>query len=582
MSRELIEEINRKINITEIVENYLTLKKAGNRYIGLCPFHNEKTPSFSVTPESNLFYCFGCHKGGDMIKFVMEIEKIDFKDALEFLARKAGISLEKYFNKSFSSESKNKQALKELYKKTALSFSFILENKEEAKSAREYLYNRGLTNQIIKDFQIGWAPESRGWLSNFLKSKNYSEDFLSKSGLFSRKGLSWSLFSGRIMFPIKNQSGDVVAFSGRTLKDFGPKYINSPETLLFKKKYNFFGLSNALKAIRAKDFAVLCEGQMDVIAYHQAGINNAIAPLGTSFTEEQAALIKRYTSNVILSFDGDEAGKKAMLKAIILCEKNNISTKIVLFKKNEDPSDLIQDKGVEALQNIIKSNINSFDFVINNAVNRFDMQTPEGKERFIQDISAYISSINSNVRKESCIRKISEIIGINYNSVYADLSRGKNISRKTIKKENTIKNKHITSDLFLMIAVVVNREKFSYVRSRLSVDELEDKRAKEIFIALEESYRNDETEIESILSRIEDDSAKAILAENITSEKFSMNNEEIIKDIVKKIKTASFLKKRAEIEKKLRNISKNSEYTYLESEILSEKMYIDREIEKLR
>ncbi|MDC7225857.1 MAG: DNA primase [Spirochaetales bacterium] len=582
MSRNVRDEINSKLNIVDVVGKYLTLKRAGNRYIGLCPFHNEKTPSFSVTPDSNLFYCFGCHKGGTIFDFIMEIENMDFPESLKFLAEKAGVELDDRSGIS-SPDRKKRDALKELYGRVAGSLEFILENRNEAAVARDYLKARGLTDEIIKEFRIGWAPDDRTWLLKFLKTKGYSEKFLAESGLFSQRGLEYPLFSGRIMFPLTNTAGDVIGFSGRTLKDFGPKYINSPETPIFYKKKNLYGLSNSIKAIRQAGYFILCEGQMDVIAYHQAGIKNTIAPLGTAYTSDQAMLLKRYADKAVLSFDGDAAGQKAIKKAIIINEGRDIKTKVAVFGDKEDPADLLLNKGEKALHKVLKSTINSFDYILENAINVSNIRSPEGKEQIIRLMEDYLNSLSSEVRRAGCINEIAERLGVDSSSVQKDLRRGPGApERNQPAGQRSNRQNRLSSELFLMIAVVVSREEFTWVRGRIDIDDLEDERARKIFIALEECYRNEENGIDSVLNRLADEELTSLIAEKVTSEEYSINTEELIKDSVRKIKKNSLLNKREEIVRKLKNISSNTESGVNEKDLLSEKIYIDQEIEKLR
>ena len=583
MSRNVRDEINSKLSIVDVVGQYLTLKRAGNRYTGLCPFHNEKTPSFSVTPDSNLFYCFGCHKGGTIFDFIMEIENMDFPQALRFLAEKAGVELDDDY-KGNSPDRKKRDALKEMYQRVSGSFEYILNNKDEGKTGLKYLKDRGLTDEIIKDFGIGWAPEDRGWLLRFLRTKGYSDAFLNESGMFSSRGLGYPLFSGRIMFPLKNVNGEVIAFSGRTLKDFGPKYINSPETPIFYKKRNLYGLSNSVKAIRQAGYFILCEGQMDVIAYHQAGIKNAVAPLGTAYTPDQAAMLKRYSDQAVLSFDGDNAGQKAIQKAILINEKNEIRSKVAVFGEKEDPADLLLNKGKKALQKVLKSTINSFDYILDNAINVSNIGSPEGKESVIRLMEEYLNSLSSEVRREGCVKEIAERLGVDDKSVNNDLKKGFRSPENNQTVDNNkraIKNR-MSSELFLMIAVVVNREEFSWVRGKIDIDDLSDERARKVYIALEESYRNEETGIDSVLNRLADEEITSLIAEKITSEEYSINSDELIRDSVKKIKKNSLLRKREEIVRKLKNVSRQSNDGFNENDLLSEKIFIDQEIEKLR
>ncbi len=575
------EEISNRINIVDLIGQYVTLKRAGTKYIGLCPFHNEKTPSFSVTPERNLFYCFGCHKGGTIFDFVMEMENMTFPEALKFLGKKAGVEVNDRFENS--GDNKKREALKELYRRVAGSFHYILKTSGEAEVARAYLKLRGLTDEVIEKFQIGWAPVDRSWLRKFLTEKGYSKDFLEESGIFSSRGIFYPLFSARIMFPITNNIGDVIAFSGRTLEDNGPKYINSPETEIFLKKSNLYGLSHSIKSIRENKNAVLCEGQLDVISMHQAGINNAVAPLGTAYTDNQANVLKRYADKILICFDGDSAGKKATKKAIITCEKNNLLSEVIILPEKADPADILLNEGEKALQKVLKSTINSFDYILDNAAEESDISTPEGKEAVINRLEEYLNSLSSEVRKNSCMTEIADRLGVDFYSVSTDVTkRGRNpgkVSQHETKTTN--KSTEISAEMFLMIALASNREQYPYVRKRIDTEDLLDGSARGVYIALEECYRKNLNGLEDLFDRIEDREVVSLLTQKLTSGEYSINSEEIIKDTVKKIKNKSLLRKKEEIVLKLKKLSKeNNEED--EVKLLSEKIFIDREIEKLR
>ena len=284
----LIEEIKEKSDILSIVSEYSALKKKGDRYWGCCPFHNEKTPSFSVRPEQGMYYCFGCHKGGSLFNFIMEIEGLSFIEAVRFAAEKTGVILPENSNET-EEEVVQRDSLKDLYKRVAGSFHYILMNNDQASTTRQYLADRGIHEETIVKFQLGYAPDDPKWLHGFLKSRNYSEDFLAASGLFSRKYPQWSLFSNRLMFPIYSNQGEIVAFSGRTMGSDpkAPKYINSPDTPLYNKSKLLYGLWQSREGMRKTREFYLCEGNVDVLALHQAGISTGVAPLGTALTEDQ-------------------------------------------------------------------------------------------------------------------------------------------------------------------------------------------------------------------------------------------------------------------------------------------------------
>jgi DNA primase len=304
-----LSEIQNRLDAAEVIGEYVSLQKKGGRYWGRCPFHQEKTPSFCVTPEKGFFYCFGCHKGGGLIQFVMEIEKIPFLDAVEMLAKKAGVEIQREEGEQGGVK---RETFLELNKRLAGSFHWLLCESPLAEDARAYLAGRGIGEDEIRSFQLGYAPADREWLKKFLKTKSYSDDFLAKTGLFSdSSGGKAALFANRIIFPIANARGETVAFGGRALSEGVPKYLNSPETQYFKKGENLFGIDKALPEIKKTGASVLVEGYMDVLAMHRAGVSNCVAPLGTALTELQARFMKRYARNAVLVFDGDEAGEKA-------------------------------------------------------------------------------------------------------------------------------------------------------------------------------------------------------------------------------------------------------------------------------
>jgi DNA primase len=323
-----LSEIRSRIDIAEVIAEHVTLQRRGGRYWGLCPFHQEKSASFTVTPDKGVYYCFGCHKGGTVFDFIMEVEKVPWRDAVEILAKKAGIEIPQ--------EDEEQGGIKrgtffELYRRVAGSFHWLLTEGAQAESARKYLGERGLRRETIEQFQLGYAPLDRNWLFQFLAQKSYSQEFLSKTGLFIENagGSGVAFFANRIMFPISNARGEIIAFGGRALGDSQPKYLNSPETAFFRKRENLFGMDKAASAIRGAGFFVLVEGYMDVCAVHQAGIANCVAPLGTALTEQQVRLLKRYATKAVLLFDGDEPGQKATDRAIEMLEKEDLIVQVV-------------------------------------------------------------------------------------------------------------------------------------------------------------------------------------------------------------------------------------------------------------
>jgi DNA primase len=336
IAQSTIQELDNKLDALAVVEDYIRLEKKGGRYWGRCPFHGggqERTASLTVDPDRKMFYCFGCHQGGSVIKFVMEMDKLSFPEAVETLARRFGVEILREGGQvePADPEKNNRiQGLIDLYRGVSVSFHFFLMKKPEGRAAKQYIISRGISEEMIGRFKLGYAPANRGWLYEFLTKKGFSPSMLSASGLFSGQYPQSSFFGGRLMFPIADRQGRIVAFGGRIIAGEGPKYINSRETEIYHKGQTLFAIDLALPEIRKTKTAYLAEGYMDVIALHQAGITNALAPLGTAFTDEQAKLLGRWADQVNLVFDSDEAGQNAAVKAIMTCRKNGLACMVVV------------------------------------------------------------------------------------------------------------------------------------------------------------------------------------------------------------------------------------------------------------
>ena len=576
-----IQEINDKINIVDLVSEYVQLNNKGGRYWGLCPFHNEKTPSFSVTLEKDIYYCFGCHKGGGAINFLMEMEKLGFVDAVQMLAKKAGVALELGRNDNPEYTGK-RDAMLELYKRVSGSFEYILKNSESAKVAKEYISARGINDETIETFQLGYAPYDFNWLHSFLIKKNYTEQFLKESGLFSKKKSSFPLFINRLVFPVFSVRDEIIGFSGRELGTRGPKYINTPETILFHKGSQLFGISKAIKEIRQMRKFVLCEGNIDVLALHQSGIKNAVAPLGTAFTPDQAKLLKRYADSGVIVFDGDSAGEKAAAKASIICENIGLEVSIAEMPPGKDPADIMEKDGVESLQKIVKCPINSFEYLYKCAIKANDVKTPEGMEKTVRELFPYITSIRSDVKRDVCLSKLAEKLGIGKESILSDFLRQKKapVRREVKNKDEVIK---ISDELYLMLAGAANRDYFNIISSSLGIDGLMDRNAAVLYGALRECEEAGEVSVDSLLMRIEEGSLKTLVVEKLSSSQFLINPEEVIRDSVKTIILRNMVEDRKKIELEIRNF--NSEGNTSNDELgrlISDKLVLDKKIEDFK
>ncbi|HKL80718.1 MAG TPA: DNA primase [Mobilitalea sp.] len=386
---ELVEEIRSRSDIVSTIGAYIRLQKKGSNHMGLCPFHNEKTPSFSVSPSKQMYHCFGCGVGGNVFTFIMEYENYTFVEALKYLAEKAGINLpEQEYSEEARKQADLKGRLLEVNKEAAKYFYYQLKKTERGQAAHDYLTNRGLSEEVIKQFGLGYANKYSDDLYKYLKGLEYEDEFLKQSGLVSIDELrgGHDKFWDRVMFPIMDANHRVIGFGGRVMGKVGnevPKYLNSPETRVFDKSRNLYGL-NFARTARASNF-LICEGYMDVIALHQAGFTNAVASLGTAFTTFHANLLKRYTNEVLLTFDSDGAGIQAALRAIPILKEAGVTVKVIDMKPYKDPDDFIKELGAEEYKQRIAEAKSSFFFEVDMLQRDFDLNDPEQKTKFFHE-----------------------------------------------------------------------------------------------------------------------------------------------------------------------------------------------------
>jgi len=574
--QNVIEAVSAHLSLPDVVSGYLTLERKNGRMWGLCPFHQEKTPSFSVSQEDNLFYCFGCHKGGNLFSFVQEMENLTFPEAVRSLAERAGVAIPT----DDSPETNRKAAYLELYTRVAGSLHYILVNSEEARVARTYLSDRGVNDQSTTSFQLGYAPADRNWLHEFLKGKNYSEEFLSSSGLFSRKQARRSLFSRRLMFPIRDRSGSTIAFGARALENEEPKYLNSPDTEIFSKRSSLFGLHASLPTIRKAKHFVVAEGYLDVIALHQDGVKKAVAPLGTSFTETQVALLHRYADSGLMLFDGDESGLRAAEKSVAACERAGIESEVVVLPDDRDPADYMRSNESDELQNVLKKAKKGFTFILEQSLLKNDIRGAEGREAVLRQLLPFIDIAHSEVRKQSFLEEIADALQVDPVAVRADYAR--RARRPTQSPVETSEPISISNDLYLMVAVALNRSEFGYVRANVAAEDLLDLSARELYVALEESFRREETSMNSLLSRISRPDLVQLLVEKSAKSEFAEGGAQIIRDSVTRIKERSLSRRRAEVTAKMRHLERGSPNSDDIRPLLEDKMWIDTELQKLK
>ena len=397
---DVIEEVRTRNDIVDIIGQYVNLKKKGANYFGLCPFHNEKSPSFSVSPGKQMYYCFGCGAGGNVITFVMEYENYSFVEAVKMLADRAGITLpEVEYSQEAKAAADLKNTLLEINRLAANYFYYSLKQ-PTGKIGYDYLKRRQLSDETIKRFGLGFANKTSNDLYKYMRSKGYSDAILKETGLFfiEERG-AHDKFWNRVMFPILDVNNRVIGFGGRVMGDGEPKYLNSPETKLFDKSRNLYGLNYA-RTSRAK-YMLICEGYMDVIALHQAGFTNAVASLGTAFTSQHAVLLKRYTDQVVLTYDSDGAGVRAALRAIPILKEVGMSVKVLDMKPYKDPDEFIKNLGAEEFQRRIDNAVNSFMFEIAVIRSEYNMQDPESKTGFYNAAARKLLEFSEKLERDN-------------------------------------------------------------------------------------------------------------------------------------------------------------------------------------
>lgn len=406
-SDEVIEEVRNRTNIVDVIGNYVHLKKKGNSYFGLCPFHGEKTASFSVSDEKQMFYCFGCGKGGSVFTFLMEYENFTFPEVVEYLAEQVGMELPKEEQTSEQKAMADYRATLREMNKDAANYFFKLLHHEHGKRGYEYFKSRQITDDTILKFGLGFADIYRDDLYRFLKQKGYQDEVLKDSGLveIDSQG-AHDKFWNRVMFPIVDMNGKVIGFGGRVMGDGEPKYLNSRETLLFEKKKNLYGLHFARRSKR--DGFLLCEGYMDVISLHQAGFDNAVASLGTAYTIDQARLLKRYRNRVFLAYDSDAAGQKAALRAIEICRSADLSARVISMEPYKDPDEFIKNLGAEEYEKRIANSISSVMYEIQVLAGQFHLNDPEDKTNFGREAAKRLSYIKDKLERENYVSAVSE------------------------------------------------------------------------------------------------------------------------------------------------------------------------------
>lgn len=432
IDERFLDELNARCDIVDIVSRYVSLKKKGSNYFGLCPFHNEKTPSFSVAPDKQIFYCFGCGKGGGPIRFIMDAEGLDFPDAVRFLAKEYNMEVPETGSNP-QTRHVRERALEALTE--AARFFYAQLHGPQGAQALAYFQRRRLSKKTLNNFGLGYAPDSFHALLDAMTQKGFTKEELEAAGLIVRsdRGTYYDKFRNRVMFPIIDMRGDVIAFGGRVMDDSKPKYLNSPETIVFNKRRNLFAMNRAKKT--KSEYFLLAEGYMDVIALHQAGFDSAVASLGTSLTEEQARLLSRHTKTVIVCYDADTAGQSAAQRAIDILKKTGIRVKILKIPGAKDPDEFIKTKGADAFRKLIERSDNDVRYRIEAAKDKYDFTEDDQRILFLREAAGIIALLDSEVEQDVYTTSTAKLAGVTPEAFRQEVKQAKIRLRSQAKRK---------------------------------------------------------------------------------------------------------------------------------------------------
>lgn len=579
-SDEIVEEVRSQNDIVDVISEYTGLKRAGSTYKCCCPFHNEKTPSFTVSREKQMYYCFGCHVGGNVYTFLMKHENMTFPEAIEYLAKRAGIELPE---KELSDEDKKKQSwrarLYEVNMDAAGYFHYLLTKTDRGKLGYEYYKNRGFTDETINNFGLGYSDIYRDDLYKYLKSKGHSDELMKAAGLvrFDERDGPGDQFWNRVIVPITDISGKVIGFGGRVLGDAKPKYLNTRETEIFNKGRNLFAMNIARHS--KKKGIILCEGYMDVIAMHQAGYTNATASLGTALTEAQAGLIKRYTTDVYLAYDSDGAGVNATMRAIGILRKLDLSQKVIDLRPYKDPDEFIKNEGIDSFDERVRNALNGRLFEIDHIVAKYDLNDPEEKTKFMKDSGRllagitdvterhnYIDTVSSKyfLDKEELGRIVTQVGLAGLAETSLDAATENDVVDNTDKRELRERQKKKSTpaednEKYLLTMMVNEQRLFDKLSGVISEKDFTEEIISDVAKKIFEQYRSQGKVVPAnILNSFEDAESQEKVSEIFTKE-FEFDTtpsimEKVLTDVIIKIKTNN-------IDKALRE---NSNVSYIQ------------------
>ncbi len=578
-SDEVINDVRQSNDIVDVISQYVHLKRSGRNFFGLCPFHNEKSPSFSVSPDKQIFHCFGCGVGGNVFSFITQIEGINFVEAVQMLAERANIQLPTLQD---NGDSQREELKAKVYKVNEFTAEFYHQNlyKPQAKIAQEYVKKRQLSNETLKSFKIGFSGKFDE-LYQELKKQGFGEREILESGLVNKneRGQYIDRYRNRLMFPICDARGKVIAFGGRVLDDSKPKYINSPENVVYSKGRNLFGLNVAKKGDLKR--ILIVEGYMDVISLHQRGITNVVAPLGTALTEQQGWLLRKNSEQIILSFDSDEAGLKAKLRALDILQNMGCDLRILQMEGAKDPDEYIIKYGNARFNNLVDKALSIIEFKVKILKKDLNLENTNDKIKFLNEIAKLISNVNNTIEREVYIEKIAKEYDISKEAIYAEVNK---LTYKNVKTEKVLEKPkpvvtHIKREEKVISEAVKRRENtvialllmgdlniFEILRQNIKVEDFQDEVNKKIAQKLYEEFEKGNSNINAIIDNLEQDEQNQITM--IMSEDYEITDiEKAIDDVVQAYEREKLNTRKFEILDLLDKDLENDQKKELEKEL---------------
>lgn len=551
-SEDLVEEVRSKNDIVDVISGYVRLQKKGSSYFGLCPFHNEKSPSFSVSRDKQMFYCFGCGKGGNVFTFLMDYENFSFPEALKVLADRAGVELPQM---DYSREAKEKADLRATLleiNKEAAKYFYVQLKSPQGERAHRYLTDRKLSEETITAFGLGYSNKYSDDLYRYLREKGYAEDLIRQAGLIStdeKQGV-YDKFWNRVMFPIMDINSRVIGFGGRVMGDAKPKYLNSPETPIFDKSRNLYGLNRARTS--RKPYFLVCEGYMDVIALHQAGFTNAVASLGTALTSGHASLIKRYVNEVYLTYDSDEAGTKAALRAVPILKEAGITARVIRMEPYKDPDEFIKNRGAEAFEERIGKARNGFLFSLEILQKDYDMNTPEGKTEFFREVARRLVDFEDELERNNYIEAVAGEYKISADSlvklvkktaIRAGMARPAIRPKTTMQKEKQKEDGVKKSQKLLLTWMIEEERLFRTIRKYIRPEDFSEEMYRTVASLLYEQYEQGTVNPAKIISHFTEEEEHREVASLFHTKLQELRTdkelEKALQETIVKVKTAA-------------------------------------------